>query len=266
MYPHKIFLNITMYDILFALGVLGALVVFRVLSDKRGREAGLFNFSLMSGVAAIVGGVFASVLFQAIYNFAETGVFEINADTGMTFYGGLIGGVFVFVVLYFGVGHLLFRDNAHIGDFRSVSDAAACSIAFAHAMGRMGCFFAGCCHGIAVPPPLGVYMEFAGETVLPVQLYESLFLFGLAAFMMWRYIRGRQYGMPIYMVGYGVWRFFIEYLRGDERGATFVSFLSPSQLTALVLVVGGTALWIFECRRDAAKRTTVNDENEQNKD
>lgn len=253
MYPDKIFLGMTLYDMLFALGVLGALIVFRILSDKRGMEAKLFNFSLITGVAAIIGGVLSSVLFQAFYNFGETGVFEINASTGMTFYGGLIGGVAVFVAIYFGVGHFVFKDKSHLADVAGLADVAACSIAVAHATGRLGCFFAGCCHGIAAQPPLGVYMDFAGETVLPVQLYEAVFLYGLAAFMIWRCVTSRPYNMPIYMAGYGIWRFLIEYLRGDERGSTLVEFLSPSQLTALLILVGGVVLFVIEYRRGRRK-------------
>ena len=246
MYPNKIFLGMTLYDICFALGVLGALVVFRILSDKRGTAARLFNFSLVTGGAAILGGVASSVLFQAFYNYGATGVFEINSSTGMTFYGGLIGGAAVFLLIYFGVGHFLFRNKENLADVAGLADAAACSIAVAHATGRVGCFFAGCCHGVAAEAPLGVYMAFAGETVLPVQLYEAVFLYGLAAFMIWRFISRRPYNMPIYMVGYGIWRFLIEYLRGDERGAGLVSFLSPSQLTAVLLIIGGAVLFGIE--------------------
>ena len=44
------------------------------------------------------------------------------------------------------------------------------------------------------------------------------------------------------MIIYGVWRFFVEYLRNDYRGTTFVSTLTPSQLTALIMIIGGIAL------------------------
>lgn len=253
MYPNVLFLGMTMYDILFALGVLGALVVFRVLSDKRGREARLFNFSLVTGVAAIIGGVVSSVLFQAFYNFGATGVFEINASTGMTFYGGLIGGVVVFLSVYLGVGHFVFKDKSHLADIADLADTAACSIAVAHATGRLGCFFAGCCHGIAAEPPLGIYMEFAGEHVLPVQLYESVFLYVLTALLIRRYLAKKPYNMSIYMAGYGLWRFFIEYLRGDERGASLIKFLSPSQLTAVILIIGGAALFYIQYRLNRRK-------------
>ena len=246
MYPEKILLGLTMYDILFALGVLGALLVFRIIADKRKTDVKLFNFSLIVGVAAIFCGVLSAVLFQAFYNFGETGVFEINKNTGMTFYGGLIGGAAVFVALYFGAGHFVFKDKLHLSSFAETADAAAVSIAIAHATGRLGCFFAGCCHGVHAEPPLGIYMEFAGDTVLPTQLYEAVFLYALMAVLLYRHLRGLRYGMPIYMMGYGVWRFFAEYLRGDNRGETFIKFLSPSQLTAVILLLVGIGVLILQ--------------------
>ena len=49
---------------------------------------------------------------------------------------------------------------------------------------------------------------------------------------------------------YAVWRFFIEYLRADDRGATVVSFLSPSQLTAVLLFAVGAGLYLWGLLRE----------------
>lgn len=46
-------------------------------------------------------------------------------------------------------------------------------------------------------------------------------------------------------VAYGVWRFAIEYLRDDPRGDSGISFLTPSQLSSVLLVVLGVALIFF---------------------
>ena len=106
---------------------------------------------------------------------------------------------------------------------------------------------AGCCHG-RESEKFGIYMEFAGAKVLPVQLYESLFLAGLCVWFTYRALKRKPYNLPLYMICYGVWRFLIEYLRGDARGGTFISFLSPSQLTAIFMVAGGLILWLIERR------------------
>ena len=246
MLPNELFLGVTMYDILFAVGLVSALVVFRLFSDRLGVPARLLNFVLATAVAAMLVGVFSSVLFQAVYNYQETGVFRLASDTGMTFYGGFLGGAAAFFAVYFGVGHFVFRDRQHIKYLLTIFNIGACCIAIAHCIGRLGCLCAGCCHGIHADPPLGWYMEFAGDTVLPVQLFESLFLGALFVFLTWRTLHRKRYSFPIYLVTYGVWRFAIEYLRGDDRGSSLVSWLSPSQLTAIVLIICGAALYFVE--------------------
>lgn len=254
MLPQELFLGITMYDILFAGGVVAALVCFRLMTDKLGMSAKLFNFVLAAGVAAIVVGLFSAVLLQAVYNYQASGVFELTTSTGMTFYGGFIGGVVTFFAVYFGAGHFVFRDREHLRELTAVTDPGACSVVVAHSIGRLGCLCAGCCHGLHADPPLGWYMEYAGDTVLPTQLYEALFLAGLFMLLVVRVLNKRGYALPIYLTAYGVWRFFLEYLRGDDRGESLVSWLSPSQLTAVVLVACGVALFFVERRLRAAKK------------
>lgn len=254
MLPQELFLGVTMYDLLFAGGIVAALVSFRLLTDKLGMSAKLFNFVLAAGVAAIIVGLFSAVLFQAVYNYQESGVFELTTNTGMTFYGGFIGGAVTFFAVYFGAGHFIFRDGEHIRELFAVTNPGACSIMLAHSIGRLGCLCAGCCHGLHAEPPLGWYMAYAGDTVLPTQLYEALFLAGLFMLLTIRVLDHKGYALPIYLAAYGVWRFFIEYLRGDDRGSSLVSWLSPSQLTAVVLVVCGAALFVVEWRFGAGKR------------
>ena len=97
-------------------------------------------------------------------------------------------------------------------------------------------------------------MESAGEKVVPVQLFEALFLFVLFAALLVLLWHVGKYVMPVYMITYGIWRFCIEYARADERGDTLVSFLSPSQLTALILIIGGILLLVIEIKIHSSKR------------
>ena len=53
------------------------------------------------------------------------------------------------------------------------------------------------------------------------------------------------FGMPVYMVSYGIWRYFAEFLRDDDRGEFFIKIFTPSQFTSILLVAGGVALFLI---------------------
>ena len=56
---------------------------------------------------------------------------------GLTFYGAPIAGAFAFVAACRGFGQ----------SPRRIADVAIPGVPIAHALGRLGCFFAGCCYG-----------------------------------------------------------------------------------------------------------------------
>lgn len=259
MLPQELFFGITMYDILFAAGIVSALVTFRLMSDKLGMSAKMLNFVLADGVAAILAGAISAVLFQAIYNYQKTGVFELTKNTGMTFYGGFIGGAVTFLAIYFGVGRIAFRDGENLRELFRVTSIGACCVAIAHCIGRIGCLCAGCCHGIHAESPLGWFMPGVEDTVLPTQLYEAIFLALMFALLVWRTLRRGRYVLPIYLAAYGAWRFALEYFRGDDRGSSLVSWLTPSQLTAVCLIACSVALFFIERRFSGVKMSASAD-------
>ena len=140
---------------------------------------------------------------------------------------------------------------------------AACLIPFAHGLGRLGCLSAGCCHGGLTDKWYGIMhygLTTDGELIpigkmVPVQLFEALFLFALSFVLCYLFFvkfgrenKGRFPLIPIYAIAYGVWRFFIEFVRADDRGTTIISSLSPSQFVAIVLIVvaiGYLGVWYF---------------------
>ena len=260
MYPYELFWGMDLYSILITVGIIACMVIIRVLSDRRGFTARWQNFLLFTTVIAVILGYGAAVLMQGLYNIARIGHFELTNSTGSTFYGGLLGGAAVFLAIYFGVGHFLFRDGYHKTHLHDLLDIAACCITAAHGFGRLGCLMAGCCYGAATDAWYGIYMVNLGHKVIPVQLYEAIFLFALSALLIYRFLKGKRYGMPIYMLTYGVWRFLIEYLRDDERGQTIVSFLTPSQLISVVLILGSAVVFALEnyaFRRQALRATSA---------
>lgn len=266
MYPHKIFLGLTLYDILICVGIITCFFVFGFLADKRGLRVKLQNFALICGMFAISLGFGSAILFQAIYNIKSTGRFEIVENTGATFYGGLIGGVVTFLALYFAVGPAVFKKTDtpryHTESFFSFASCAVPPIVVAHAFGRLGCLTAGCCHGALTEAWYGIemYGDSGFAKYVPVQLFEAVFLFALFTLLFINAKGGKRYNLSIYMATYGAWRFLVEFLRGDYRGSVGLS-ITPSQLIALIMIAGAVGVFFLEKIILDRKSARENDQN-----
>ena len=173
----------------------------------------------------------------------------------MTFLGGLIGGVIVYLGLYFLYVYVinprlkdsnLLKSDMNKGVWELLR-IAPISITIAHAFGRLGCFSAGCCGGIETEAWYGIQFPGENHKEIPTQLFEAIFLFVITAVMIVLYFRFKfKYNMTVYLIGYGIWRFLIEFVRGDieERGK-FIPGLTPSQFWAILMVIGGIAFFFI---------------------
>lgn len=245
MFPHTVFLGLDLYWWMVVVGVISAMVAFRLAHEQAGVSAKVFNFCVLILVAAIAVGYVFAVLFQSWYVYIETGVFEWGI--GATFYGGFIGGVLTFFIGYFGVGHFVFKDKRHIAELNDAVSVMLPCVALAQGFGRIGCLFEGCCYGVETDGALGINVCADGvwSRRVPVQLYEALFMFALFfVLIVLRAKKNCEYTGSIYLIAYGAFRFIIEFWRDDVRGASGIPFLSPSQLTAILLVIIGVA-YIF---------------------
>lgn len=206
----------------------------------------------ISGLCMFIGARFFDDLWHNIddgffKNFAtlvsEEGFFKALSSWGsygITYLGGFYGAFFGYVISYWFImktrRHLMFYylDNLVIG------------IVLAHSIGRLGCFLSGCCYGIAAPFPFGVIFKYNADApdyaVLPTNLYESIFLLGLFFILMFAIKKNQT---RYYMVIYGTFRFLLEFLRGDSRGSSPISWLTPSQLLSLIMLIAGICLFIW---------------------
>ena len=238
MLPNALFLDVHMYGIMIAVGILCCFGVLYLYGKKRGLDPGFLDFCFYDGIGAIAFGFFTAALFQGIYNYIENPENGFHLDRGITFLGGLIGGALFFIAAYL----ILRRKFKLKNTLADLTPVAACCIAIAHAFGRMGCFFAGCCYGKETDGPLGMQFPGFSHKVYPTQLYEAVFLFivfGIFSWFVWN--KKAKNAFPAYLIVYGVWRFFLEFLRGDDRGKLF-NVLSPSQFWSIVLVIVGILL------------------------
>lgn len=163
---------------------------------------------------------------------------------GSVFYGGLIGGMIA--------GSIVIKRRGYPADL--MTDIAAPAVALFHGFGRIGCFLGGCCYGIessfGVVFTHSLNLSANGVRRLPVQLFESGFEF-LLFLVLWQLLRrdklkGRLF--PLYLIIYGIFRFIIEYFRGDEyRG--FIFGLSTSQFISIFVVIGAGAYFAFKTMR-----------------
>lgn len=255
MYPYEIIFGMNLYDIFLSIGVVSALLFARIFADRDKVSAKLFNFILINGIVAIILGYCSAVVAQAVYNWLDGEAFVINATTGATFLGGLIGGVLTFLVGYFLVGRFMFTDRENVKYFPRLLDVASASITSAHGFGRLGCLMVGCCYGSQTEAWYGIYHVDLGMKVVPIQLFEALFLFSLCAVTVVLLIKKIPGAMALYMSAYGVWRFIVEFFRDDDRGSTIVHFLTPSQLVSLILLAGSIIVYVFSVKMNKVKES-----------
>ena len=264
MYPYKIFGIFHMYGLMIAVGILACFCVFTLCSKKFKVEDKFIDFVFFNAIVAIGLGFGAAALFQATYNYIENpaGGFKFG---GITFIGGLIGGVASFLI-----GYAIFRKR-YKGRISDILSIAPCSILIAHAFGRIGCFFAGCCHGAETDAWYGIYM-YAGSLghhakVVPTQLFEAIFLFALFAVCLILLLKKKfRYNMSVYLIAYGIFRFINEYLRADHRGE-LIPGVTPSQFWSILMVIIGVGLiffmkWLFK-KRDEELALIDGEKNEQ---
>lgn len=238
MLPEPLFLNVHMYGIMVAVGLLCAFGVLYYYGKRRRVNAGFLDFLFYDGVGSIAVGFASAALFQAVYNFIEDPSRGFHFDGSITFLGGLIGGALCFLLAY-----AISKRWRKSGSLAEIFALLPCCITIAHAFGRVGCFFAGCCYGKAWDGIFAVKFPHLSYTVHPTQLYEATFLLLLFALLSLLYLKkGCIHNLSIYLVGYGIWRFFLEFLRGDHRGE-LVGSISPSQFWSLLMVALGIALF-----------------------
>ena len=245
MLPDKILGLFYMYGLMIGVGILACFGVIFYYGKKKNIEEKFTDFIFYGAIASIIVGFGAAALFQATYDYIENPKAGFNIDGSITFIGGLIGGVACFLILY-----AVFRKKFKTKLYQVLS-MPPCAILIAHAFGRVGCFFAGCCYGKETDSFLGVQFPDLPNPVHATQLYEAAFLFILFAICFYLLMKKDfKHNMSVYLICYGIFRFCIEFLRDDSRGA-LVGGISPSQFWSIVMVVCGVGLiflieWLYK--------------------
>ncbi|MBD5131032.1 MAG: prolipoprotein diacylglyceryl transferase [Clostridiales bacterium] len=236
------------YGLLIAVGLIAALglMYFFWRKTRKFNETSA-DALIYSIVIAFFVGLLTGALFQAFYNYIENPSAGFKFGSGITFIGGLIGGVLSFVGIW-NLYVFVIRPRTKIKFLKKemnagVSDALPfipIGITLAHAFGRLGCLFAGCCYGNPTDAWYGLPCA-AGHSgnYVPIQLFEMLFLLVLSGVMALLVLKFKfNYNFSVYAIAYAIWRFIIEYFRSDDRGK-FIGSLTPSQFWCIIMVLCG---------------------------
>ena len=157
-------------------------------------------------------------------------IFSLH-EGGIIFYGGLIC---AFPCIFF----MISKRGYYFFDFANFMIPF---IPFAHGLGRIGCFFNGCCYG---------YCSLLGF-LLPIQLVESVANFILAYILF--FIRARllclnKILLPLYLLVYSFIRFVLEYYRQDSV-YSLLGFRLSQWISLFIFFIGLLLLLVLRKKR-----------------
>src|SRR5262245_54899065 len=225
---------ISTFGLMMAVGFL----VGSWITARRMAEEGLdpdLTWSIM--IYIVLGGILGSKLYFAIDNSLRgEGPFLslLLSRGGITWYGGLIGGVVL--------GSLGCR--RHGVPVKTFADCAAAALAVGQALGRVGCFLVGDDYGRPTLLPWGVAFPLGTpptlEPVHPTQLYEIAWLLPVAGFL-WLRRRRSPFLFGEYLALNGLGRLVIENWRVNPPLALG---LTQPQWIGFVLIAVGIGGWL----------------------
>lgn len=227
-------MEINIYGIMMVGGFVLSILLLIVLSVKYKTD---LDNSVYIFVFACIGALIGAKLLylvvscpQIIEELKEGEPIEKYITGGMVFYGGLIG---AFIMAF----HTAKAYNVNIFDYSKVLLPSG---AILSAAGRVGCHFTGCCYGCEWN--WGITYEHSliapnGVTLFPTQLTEASFDIGLALLMI--YLGTKEYDgksmTKVYLSTYAIFRFLLEFLRGDAARGVYI--LSVSQWISIAILL-----------------------------
>lgn len=236
------------FGVMFALGFLAAGAVLARRLKELGKPV---DWAYEIIFAGLVGGLVGSrvyYLFQHTSQFSDDPLGSVFGGTGLVWYGGVIGGA---------LGVILWAKRRGMLGL-GLLDLCSAPLALGYAIGRIGCQVSG--DGDygkasdlpwAMGYPNGTVPTDPGVKVHPTPIYETLAM-GLVAWLLWRYRDRVRPGILFawYLVGSGLERFLVEFVRRNEEVA--IGLTTP-QLESIAIFLAGAA-WLFVAARRSGLR------------
>jgi phosphatidylglycerol---prolipoprotein diacylglyceryl transferase len=234
------------YGLLVAMGfVTGILVTVRLGKNQAFSTQQVMDMAFIMILWAIVGSRLLYILINLPYYTAHPIDILKIWQGGLVFSGGLIA-VASAMALYLRRHHI---------SFWAAGDLWAPALAVGQAIGRIGCFMAGCCYGKPTDLPWGVIFtnpqSLAPRNIPlhPTQIYSSLAGFSIFFILLALYGRRKFQGQVFlwYLILHSTARLFVERFRGDGRGLIPGTEMTLTQLVAVgILIAAIVALFALK--------------------
>ena len=186
-------------------------------------------------------GYFTHHLLEIFLPFSFDNGFHFTGISGMSYHGGLVGAILC----------AWWYIRKHKLSFRRTADLLIPCIPIGYTFGRLGNFINGELWGRVTTSPIGMYFPHAPGTALrhPSQLYEA-FGEGIVLFVLLWILKDRIKTpgamLAIYLIGYGVVRFVLEYFRQPDAQIGFVLLsFSMGQVLCSLMILAGVGLLLY---------------------
>lgn len=228
--------HITIYSYAFLI-VLGTFIACIYTKWRAKKELGIESLSnsffYIIFIAGFIGGKLFYYLQDPWYYIHNPSLILDNFSGGFVFYGS-----FVCIIPY-----IIWYLKKHRIPVLPMLDILAVTTTIVHAIGRLGCFAAGCCYGSHTDSNLGVVFPAThGTSVHPTQLYETVMLLFIMGLLLVLKKKKQFQGQVflVYIMLYAFGRGILELFRGDDRGFVIENILSHSQFIAFCLIAIAT--------------------------
>jgi len=241
---HPLFAKFNLLNKEIIIGTFGLLVVVSfilsfilvlILAKKKNYDVS----DTFDNLLLILSGGILSALITGL--FYTDNILKINSSYSPTLisWGGFLGGIIVVIILKLRWKIEIFK----------LLDLIIPGYTLALAIGRVGCFFGGCCYGKHTDSSWGVYYinkiapaSNSVQPLIPVQLISSFVLVIITVILIYSLFKSKIPGntFVLFLFLYSIKRFSIEFFRDDNRH--FLFGLSDGQCYAILLFAAGMTL------------------------
>ena len=237
------------YGVLYLTGflIVYLLVVYKVKSENLPYTTNNISELVLWGIlGSLIGGRLGYVLLYDFRFFCNhplkiflpleysSGI-NYTGMSGLSYHGSVIGILFCTTLYCY----------KHKINFWHLGDLIISVVPLGYTLGRLGNFINGELYGRVTTSPLGMYFPLDPTNQLrhPSQLYEAFFE-GLVLFVfLWNLRKEKFFDgfiISMYFIGYGVSRFFIEFVREPDPQLGFIfGHYTMGQILCLFMIVGG---------------------------